>query len=390
MLKKLGIFFIALIGCVSSFAQADNSHLRISLLTCGVGDEIWETFGHTGVRIIDSARHTDMVYNYGTFNGFDKDFEIKFMRGKLPYYLSLDQFPDFMEEYVEARRQVQEQVLTLPGKQKEQIKAFLDDNALPENREYKYDFFFDNCATRIRDIFPKVFGDRFAFAQTLPPDSRLTYRQIINAYFYKVHWERVGINILLGSKIDARMSNKDVMFLPDYLRDGLKGATVDGKRISTDPVLILPGAPRSPAGPDCPLILTIILAALTIIGLSVPSLRVLGKVMTSLLLLVTGLLGILILVMWFGTDHQGCQDNYNLLWALPTNIILAISQRRRGRYALIAIVLLLLSLVLHITGVQQLPLLELGPLLLALLYIYGAIYRRSKIEGDLRNAHRQQ
>jgi hypothetical protein len=389
MLKKLGFFLVAFISCAVVYAQADSSHLRISLLTCGVGDEIWETFGHTGVRIIDSAHHTDVVYNYGTFNGFDKDFELKFMRGKLPYYLSIDQFPDFMEEYVEAKRQVQEQVLLLPGKQKEDIKAFLDDNALPENREYKYDFFFDNCATRIRDIFPKVFGDQFKFAQVLPPDSKLTYRQIINIYFYKTHWERVGINILLGSKIDAVMTNKDIMFLPDYLRDGLAGATVDGKRISTDPAIILPGGARTPAGPNYPLILMVILALLTVAGLSVPGLRILGKVMSSLLLLVTGLLGCLILVMWFGTDHQGCHDNYNLLWALPTNLILAFSQRRKGRYALIAIVLLLLSLVLHIARVQQLPLLELGPLLLALLYIYGAVYRRSKTEGDVRNAPNQ-
>jgi len=361
-------------------AQTDSSHLRISLLTCGVGEEIWETFGHTGVRIIDSTHGTDIVYNYGTFNGYDKDFEIKFMRGRLLYFVSTDHFSDFMQEYVMAHRKVEEQVFQLTGAQKLAIDSFLLWNTQPDNMYYKYDFYFDNCATRIRDIFPNSVSG-FKFGQTIPAGKRISYRNITDQYLAKRHWERVGIDILLGSAVDKPMTNAGAMFLPDYLRDGLAGATVHGKAVSTAPVTILEGASMESAGVDQPFILMCLIAMLTFAGLCFPQLKVLGNIMSSLLLLVTGLLGILILFMWFGTDHKACQDNFNLLWALPTNVILAFRRRGRSRYALVGIFLILVSLVLHLLKIQELPLFELGPLLLAMLFIYGTIYRKTKLKA---------
>jgi len=284
--------------------------------------------------------------------------------------------------YPSIERQVEEQVLLLDEQQKEHINSFLEWNAEPKNKYYKYDFFFDNCATRIRNIFPSpdVFGTTFTFGQVIPERSQLTFRDIINLYFYRDHWTRMGVNLLLGSRIDKVMSNTDIMFLPDYLRDGIAGATVNGQKIAGEKLLILPGSAPQPAGINEPFILTAVIAILTILGLSTKRLRLLGRIMTSSLMLVTGLLGCLIFVMWFGTDHQGCSNNFNILWCLPTNIVLAFSSPKgKGKYALIAIVLLLLSILLHILKVQGLTLLELGPLFLALLFIYGTIYKRSII-----------
>lgn len=380
MFKKIWFSIVLLLVPAAIFAQADSSHLRISLLTCGVGDEIWETFGHTAIRITDSARGTDMVYNYGTFDGYDKNFEVKFMRGKLLYYVSYDPFRDFMTEYIEGKRSVQEQVLLLTGPQKEDIYSFLQWNAQNANKYYKYDFFFDNCATRIRDIFPKTFGSNFKFGRVIPEHSHITYRDIINRYLYKLHWERLGINILLGSKVDKVMSNEDIMFLPDYLRDGVGGATVNGRKIAAPVQTILPGKDTELAGFNGALLLMCVLAALTILGLTVRPLRLLGRLMSTLLLFVTGVLGLLILFMWLGTDHQACQNNWNILWAIPTNIIIAANTRRKDRYAMVAIILLIVSLLLHVLGIQALPLPELAPLLLAMLFIYGTIYRRNRIK----------
>jgi 4-amino-4-deoxy-L-arabinose transferase-like glycosyltransferase len=121
-------------------------------------------------------------------------------------------------------------------------------------------------------------------------------------------------------------------------------------------------------------------AVLTIAGLSVPRLRILGKLMSTLLLVVTGLLGCLILVMWFATNHQGCGNNFNLFWALPTNVIIAFfNPKGKGRYALIAFVLVLASFVLHFMKVQGI-IIELMPVLIALMFIYGTIYRNSTIK----------
>ncbi len=382
MFKKVLVLLLVLAGHFAAIAQDDSStHLRVSLLTCGPGDEeIYEVFGHTGIRIIDSVQHTDVVYNYGTFS-YGPDFEMQFMRGKLLYCVAVEPFPIFMDEYVQAHRKVEEQVLLLDWKKTDEVAYFLDWNAEPENKNYKYDFFFDNCATRIRDIptRPEVFGKRFHYGNVLPP-GKLTFRDIINQYFYRDHWTRVGVNILLGSKIDKVMTNADIMFLPDYLRDGFASATVDGKKIAAPATLLLPAKADTGHTVDLPLIVMCLVALLTIAGLSMPRLRVLGRIMSSLLLFVTGLLGCLILVMWFATDHQGCSDNFNILWCLPTNIVLAFFKPKgANRYALIAMILIFASLLLHVFKVQGLVK-EFIPILLSLLCVFGTIYRQTNVK----------
>lgn len=381
MFRKLFILIASLFIISNSYAQEDTSHLRISLLTCGTGDETWETFGHTAIRVVDSVAGTDIVFNYGTF-AFGDDFALQFMRGKLLYYVSYYDYSLFLEEYSDVNRSVREQVFLLNGPKKVEFYNFLKWNALEENRYYKYDFFFDNCATRIRDVFPKSLGSGFKFGKNIASEKRLTFRNIINQYYYYKHWERFGINILLGSPIDSVMTNEDIMFLPDYLSDGIAGATLNGEKISTETKPVLPGSTPRPTGLNQPLVLTSLLTLLTILGLSFKPLKPLGKIMTFMLLFVTGLLGWLMLVMWLGTDHQGCQNNYNLLWALPTNLFLAfVSKRNKARYAIVAFILMLLALIFHIFHVQEMPLLELSPLLLALLFIYGSIYRKSTLSN---------
>src|SRR6185503_11442707 len=119
MFRKILVLLLVFIHSIAAFAQFDSSsHLRISLLTCGPGDEeIWEVFGHTALRVIDSTAHTDLVFNYGTFE-FGPDFEMQFMRGKLNYCLSVETFQGFMQEYIQAKRKVEEQELLLDWKQR--------------------------------------------------------------------------------------------------------------------------------------------------------------------------------------------------------------------------------------------------------------------------------
>ncbi|MCB0699739.1 MAG: DUF4105 domain-containing protein, partial [Chitinophagaceae bacterium] len=239
MFKKILLIVCCFIGTFSVNAQTDSSGLQISLLTCGTGDEIWAQFGHTAVRVVDSNNGTDLVYNYGTFS-FGEGFEVQFMRGKLLYYVSYYPYEIFLEEYKYEQRSVVEQVLHLKADEKRAIQYYLVNNAKEENKYYKYDFFFDNCATRIRDIFPKVLGSSFQFGQTLPTDHNVTYRDVMNQYFYIKHFERVGCNILLGSKIDKPMSNTDVMWVPDFLMKGIETGTVNGEPIADKAQTIVP------------------------------------------------------------------------------------------------------------------------------------------------------
>lgn len=378
MLRNLLAIVLLSAFSYTSFAQADSSRLRISLLTCGPGDEIWAQFGHTAVRVTDSAAGTDVVYNYGTFS-FGEGFELQFMRGKLLYYVSYYPYENFLQEYNNPQRRVEEQELLIKGEEKQAIRDYLVDNAREENRYYKYDFFFDNCATRIRDVFPKALGHQFKYGSTLPENSQLTYRQIMNAYFYRVHFERLGCNLLLGSRIDKVMTDEEVMFLPDYLRNGLEGAKVKDQLVAAPIQVIYEGPGHVPAGLNWPFIVLTIAAIITIAGLLLPKLKWLGSAMSFLFLLVTGLLGTLMLVMWLGTDHQGCQNNFNILWALPTNLFLAfLPKRNKGRYAIVAIIFIFLSLLLHILKIQELALLELSPLLFVMLFIYGSLFKRKK------------
>lgn len=361
-------------------AQRMSSGIRISLLTCGTGDQVYETFGHTAIRVTDSMLGTDNVYNYGTFNGYSENFELQFMRGKLLYYVSYYPYSNFLKEYAYYGRSVEEQVLHLGDNDKEEIYAALRYNAKEENKYYKYDFYFDNCATRIRDIFKKALGDGFMFGYALPEGQELTFRDITNQYFYRKHWERVGVNLLLGSRIDKVMTNEDIMFLPDFLRDAMAGARNNVELFASDSKVVLDGSPHKPAGINQPLILMLGIALLTLLGLSVNSLSFLGKVMTFLVLFISGLLGVIMLLMWLGTDHQACQNNFNVLWALPTNLLLAFTSKKgKGKYATLAMVMLFISLILHMLSIQKMLLLEFGPLLLSLVFIYGAIIRKNKV-----------
>lgn len=355
--------------------EQSGSGLRISLLTCGTGPEVWETFGHTALRVVDSAAGTDLVYNYGTF-AFSDDFAWQFAQGKLDYSLSVYPYIHFLSEYERDERSVDEQLLLLSADQAHRMQAFLDRNALPEYRDYKYDFFYDNCATRIRDIFPEVFGQEFRFGSTVAAENALSFRDIINRYYYYKHWERLGINLLLGSPIDRIMTNEDILFLPDYLSEGVGRAEWNGQPVSGTLSRILEGRPPPPPGWNIPSLVFVLSLALLVLGLGWAPLRSLGQGMIFLHLFVSGILGWIMVIMWFFTDHQACAYNSNLLWALPTNLFLAfLSKTGRSRYAYLALGLMGLGFLLHLLGVQKMPLTEITPWLLSLVFVYGYLIR---------------
>lgn len=359
--------------------SADTAHLRISILTCGVGDELYSSFGHTGVRVVDSVRHTDEVYNYGTFN-FSPDFYKEFVRGKLLYCLDKSSFNDFMYTYVEEKRNVQEQVLDIPEDRKRAILTYLENNLLPENKSYKYDYFFDNCATRVRDIFPKVLGPEFYFGAVLH-GKKISYRKIMNQYLVDKHWERFGMNLLLATPTDSIMTDEGSMYLPDFIHQGLIHAKYRGNHVVSSDTTILDHKHVFKSTLNGPLWTMIGLLILTALSFLVRSFRYLKSVLRFLILMITGLLGVLMLVMWVGTDHRACSNNYNVLWAIPFNVIIAfVAHKKRfwlKIYALAAISLLIVALAVHLIGFQQMPLIELSPLFLCLMYVYIDMYKQN-------------
>ncbi len=328
------------------FAQ-DSSRIRISLLTCTPGEELNETFGHSALRVIDSNSVTDHVYNYGTFDFEDKNFYIKFIKGKLRYFVNIDQFQEFAFFYQQYNRGITEQVLNFSGKEKLAIYLALIENAKEENKYYQYDFFLDNCTTRLRDIIKKYHRPTPILPPVMP--TSYTFRNAIHQYLdnNNQYWSKLGIDILLGARTDAIMTAEQQEFLPDNLMIALDSAT-NTKVVSSAQQLYIFNAAKNKKGFFTPLFLssTILLCFVVISLFKNTFTKKLLQFLDAFLFFLIGVLGVLLLFMWFGTDHTMTKNNYNLLWATPLFIFYAFyinstTQRSKQISLLVCIYLLL-------------------------------------------------
>lgn len=298
------------------------------------------------------------------------------MRGKLLYFVSPDNVRIFLREYQYDGRSVIEQVLSLSCEEKHAIEKAVDSNMQGNNVYYKYDFLFDNCTTRIRDlIFNNV--KNLTIKTPLVPDGT-TFRNMIHFYLDNGNqpWSKLGIDILLGSSIDRVATNYEAMFLPDYLMKGIDSSSNAGESIVSKKVMMLPAsAERNNTNNSAPLIyISVLCGLICLISLLPFSLaRSITGFIDSFLTYITGVLGLLLVFMWFFTDHSSCSDNYNLLWAMPLNIVAGFLIFRKPvwikRYFLIMAAIIFLNLVLWKVLPQQFNV-ALIPFLLLLLYRY--------------------
>jgi len=312
----------------NSVQAQDSSHLRISLLTCTPGEELYSTFGHSAYRVIDSSkafndRWRDAVYNYGTFNFDDDGFYLKFVRGKLLYYVSAEYFGDFKDLYQSTNRGITEQVLLLTAAEKITIQRFLNENLKEENKYYKYDFFLDNCTTRLRDILKKNHDSSFCQKPVMPVGSR--FRQAIHQYLDKNNkdWSKLGIDILLGHPCDVVMTAGQMQFLPDNL---MKSLDSSNKPIVLSSQNLYPITGENTKGSFfTPFVVFSLLAIfIVLIGYSKNKFaRAFLQGFDGLFFFLIGVLGIILIFMWVGTDHSMTKNNFNLLWAWPTHTIIA-------------------------------------------------------------------
>lgn len=336
-----GLLFVAglLLFSNSLFSQNDSCNLRMSLLTCTPGEDLYSTFGHSAIRVTDIVTHSDIVYNYGTFNFEEPGFYTKFIRGKLTFYVSTEEFDSFVYSYQYENRGITEQVLNLSCAEKYNLLLLLKTNLLPQNRYYKYDFTFDNCTTRLRDLVEKGTAYQVRFPEIL--HKKATFRDLIYEYldYNDKQWSKLGIDLLLGSRLDRTMKPREEMFLPDYLMQSFDSSDVAGKKLVLAKQKLIDidnGAQKRNAFADPIFIFTCLLLLIIFLTFSKSNFikRILDA-MDGFLLFLTGLLGILFIVMWIGTDHLMTKDNYNLLWAWPTNVVAAFFIHSKKRPAVI-------------------------------------------------------
>lgn len=323
----LSLLFISILAHYPiGLSAQDSSHLRISLLTCTPGNELYSIFGHSAFRVVDSSKafnddSRDIVFNYGTFNFDDEGFYLKFARGKLLYYVSIENFEDFKYMYQATNRGITEQVLNLTAAEKINVSQFLITNLKEENKYYKYDFFFDNCTTRLRDIIKKNHDSSFTVKPVMPVGT--TFRQAIYQYLDKGKqpWSKLGIDILLGKPCDGVMTAEQMQFLPDNLMISLDSAS--HPLILSHQNLYAVNENTEKGSFFTPFVVFVLLlvaiAALSFVKNKYVQIFLQG--FDGILFFSTGLLGIILIFMWTSTDHSMTKDNFNLLWAWPTHFV---------------------------------------------------------------------
>lgn len=377
-------FFILLIIFPSKVNGQNNipdlQNTQISILTCRSGDELYSTFGHTAIRILNTNSNFDVVYNYGIFSFNTPNFYLKFMRGKLPYYLGVTKTENFLGQYNYEKRSVIEQELVIDNAQKKQIIQFLIENAQPENREYKYDFFYDNCATRVVDVYSAIADIHYSNSV-----DRKTFRQLLKENLKNLVWSDFGIDIVIGARADYVADRRGQMFLPEYVMGNLEAALVgDTVSLAKPPNVILDfedlNTSRKEKSTNWPFIASTFIFLLTLL------LNHLNHKSTHFyngaLLVICGIMGILLLFMWFGTDHYATRENWNLLWLNPL-ILIYIYCGKPVRKVLFYLIVILLAIAALNCVVMVLPqFFNLGflPLILSIGIALFKVDERSKNE----------
>lgn len=325
-MKKLILFFSLFTFHFSSFAQ-DTCGLRISLLTCTPGKELYSSFGHSALRVVDSTNGYDLVFNYGTFE-FDDEFYGNFVKGKLLYYVDTSSIDYFLSEYDYFRRGVTEQTVNISCEEKQKLVDLLFENIKPINRQYRYDFNYDNCTTRLRDMLEKAADDTLQIKNIVPNPGSTTFRHLIHSYLDRggQQWSKLGIDMLLGNPIDKKITNREAMFLPDYLLMAFDSSVLNGQPVVGEKKVLLNyfDAYKTKSGITPFLVFGVLFLVVLVLSFITRSKwSLFFKIFDFFFFLTLGMIGIVILFMWFATDHAMTRNNFNLLWALPTHLPIA-------------------------------------------------------------------
>jgi hypothetical protein len=324
-MKKV-LFLIFVLFSSAAFAQMPLSDsAQISVITCGpYQGELYSAFGHSAIRVYDPASGRDLAFNYGVFDFDQPNFYLNFTRGHLLYKLGVYPYDLFRDYYISHNRFVHEQILDLTQEQKQKVMDYLFWNAQPENVNYLYDYFYNNCATKVRDVFVEVFGDSVKFdGSYATPD--YTVRDLTHSYLSKQPWGELGIEICLGQPMDKKLTAYQYMFIPDYIESGFNHATLNGKPIVTRTAAVYEALPEKESfSLNHPWIIFGLFLLITIaITFFDWRRKKLTKWFDVVMFSIAGWLGLLLFILWVATDHKAAANNFNVLWAFPLHAVAA-------------------------------------------------------------------
>lgn len=349
-------FCFALTASAQRLPALLSDSAQLSLITVAPGEYVYSTFGHSALRVHDLKQGFDVCFNYGTFEFEQPNFLLKFARGRLLYFLDLETYRSFEGSNRADARNMREQLFNMGQPEKQRLWELLRDNAREENRYYKYDFFYDNCATRIRDIVNETYSRQLVFDSTSIPKGA-TMRQLLQPYLVPHPWMRFGIDLLLGLPADRKATTQDFMFLPDYMHDLFATAKKpDGAALVERERSIEARYPLSfhPGLLGHPLLILCVVALIGLLSMAHPRAE---RIFDVVFWFTLGFAGLLMALLWFATDHSATKTNLNLLWAWPTHLLFFWRSRSRWgeKYFFCAGILAFLTLVLWAFLPQQLP-----------------------------------
>ncbi len=342
--------------------ESNSDSIRLSLLTCAPGEEIYSLFGHTAIRYENFTQHIDIVFNYGMFSFNTPNFILRFTLGKTDYQLGISSYEEFAAEYNYYGRSVWQQTLNLTYKENERLINLLKDNYRPENRIYRYNFLYDNCATRPRDQIERAIEGKLIYSDDMTDtNTGKSFRDIIHQYTKGHQWARFGIDFCIGSKADEPINRRLMMFVPFYVKDFFSKAVIQDvhkikrplvsreEKIITQNKLRVADSDVYPTPLQTSLLLFILITAITVYGIRHK------KVFWGLdliLFLSAGVAGSILTFLVMLSEHPAVSPNYLLFIFHPLHllclpwVIKQVKKKRRSVYLMLNSITLTLFMLL--------------------------------------------
>jgi len=338
----------------------DTGGAEIWLVTYGPGEIYWQRFGHNAIWIRDPRRGLDHVFNFGFFDFAQENFLLRFVRGRMLYFSAARPAGEEFAAYIDENRSIRAQRLALSASQKEQLAAYLLNEVRPENRDYRYDYYRNNCSTRVRDALDAALGGRLsAKFETLPAGQ--TWREHTRRLTADDFWLYLGLEIVLGAPVDAATNAWEEMFIPALLAEAVALMAVEGEAgavpLVPEDVMLYESSLDPPSEAPRAWWPRYLLASLVVVFAAGLLSRWAGpgpaRGLARSWFFVSGTAGLLMLFFWFGTDHTVASLNLNLLVLNPLWLWPAFAPRGDWRLPVVVAGFSLLALLMPFLPPQQ-------------------------------------
>jgi hypothetical protein len=397
--KTIFLIFLCLLFINKIEAQVNLSiNSEISLITAGPGEELYEKFGHSAFRVVDTTLNIDLIYNYGIFDFNAPNFYSNFAKGKMYYLVAKYDFKYFLASYKQDKRWLKQQILNLDLSEKQRVFDYLENNVRKENATYLYDPFFDNCATKLRDILQITFGNNIALNSTNISNNQ-TLRALMDQEIYWNTWGNFGINIIAGTILDKKRSQLSYTYLPDQLYNTFKYARIKRENVfiplvEKERVLLSFTEQATSLKITSPVtVFSIFLIIVLFISFKDLKNNKRSRYLDFIIFFITGLVGLLLTYLWLFSSHTTAPNNFNILWAFLPNLWMAFSLRKKNvkvgvkKYILLLLFTLGILPFLWFFKIQAFPFAAI-PIFLLLFIRYLFLYKYlSSLKKAIHSAH---